>query len=72
VFFADTGLIGRLDGLATGTAQVRDEIAALDPTLLLGGGDYAYFDTDKRFGDLNATIDAWFDQWAAPLSQRRS
>ena len=69
VFFADTGLIGRLDGLATGTAQVRDEIAALDPTLLLGGGDYAYFDTDKRFGDLNATIDAWFDQWALPLSQ---
>jgi hypothetical protein len=37
--------------------------------LLLGGGDYAYFDTDKRFGDLNATIDAWFDQWALPLSQ---
>ena len=69
VFFADTGLIGRLDGLATGTAQVRDEIAALDPTLLLGGGDYAYFDTDKRFGDLNSTIDAWFDQWALPLSQ---
>ena len=69
VFFADTGLIGRLDGLATGTEQVRDEIAALDPTLLLGGGDYAYFRTDKRFGDLDATIDAWFDQWAPVLSQ---
>jgi Malectin domain/Purple acid Phosphatase, N-terminal domain/Bacterial Ig domain len=67
VFFADTGLIGRLDELATGTAQIRDEITALDPTLLLGGGDYAYFDTDKRFGDLNSTIDAWFDQWALPL-----
>jgi Malectin domain/Purple acid Phosphatase, N-terminal domain/Bacterial Ig domain/Calcineurin-like phosphoesterase/Cadherin domain len=69
VFFSDTGLIGRLDGLATGTAQVRDEITALDPTLLLGGGDYAYFNTDTRFGDLEATIDAWFDQWALPLSQ---
>jgi hypothetical protein len=69
VYFADTGLIGRNDGLATGTAQVRDEIAALDPTLLLGGGDYAYFNTDKRFGTLEATIDAWFDQWSGPLSQ---
>ena len=69
VYFADTGLIGRTDGLASGTAQVRDEIAALDPTLLLGGGDYAYYNTDKRFGTLEATIDAWFDQWSGPLSQ---
>ncbi|MCL5778083.1 Ig-like domain-containing protein [Limibaculum sp. FT325] len=69
VFFADTGLIGREDGLATGTAQVRDEIAALDPTLLLGGGDYIYYSTDKRFGDLEASIDAWFDQWQDPLGQ---
>ncbi|MBK0400132.1 tandem-95 repeat protein [Limibaculum sp. M0105] len=69
VFFADTGLIGRTDGLTAGTEQVRDEIAALDPTLLLGGGDYAYYNTDKRFGTLEATIDAWFDQWQEPLGQ---
>jgi hypothetical protein len=62
VYFADTGLIGRTDGLATGTKQVIDEIAKLNPLLLLGGGDYAYFDTDKRYGTLNNTIDAWFNQ----------
>jgi Purple acid Phosphatase, N-terminal domain/Calcineurin-like phosphoesterase len=62
VYFADTGLIGRTDGLATGTAQVRDEIARLDALLTLPGGDYAYFDTDKRFGTLENTIDAWFNQ----------
>jgi hypothetical protein len=62
VYVADTGLIGRDDGLATGTKQVRDEIAALSPQLVLGGGDYAYFSTDKRFGTLERTIDAWFNQ----------
>ncbi len=62
VYVADTGLIGRLDGLATGTQQVIEEIAALQPTVVLPGGDYAYFDTDKRYGSLNATIDAWFNQ----------
>jgi hypothetical protein len=62
IYFADTGLIGRLDGLATGTAQVIQEMSALDPLLYLPGGDYAYFDTDKRFGSLQNTIDAWFNQ----------
>ena len=62
VYVADTGLIGRTDGLATGTQQVVNEIAALKPLLVLGGGDYAYFDTDKRYGTLNNTIDAWFNQ----------
>ncbi len=62
VYVADTGIIGRLDGLATGTEQVIDEIAALNPLVVLLGGDYAYFDTDKRFGSLNSTIDAWFNQ----------
>src|SRR4051794_26461081 len=62
VYFADTGIIGRTDGLATGTKQVRDEIARIDPLFVLGGGDYAYFDKDKRFGSLENTIDAWFNQ----------
>jgi hypothetical protein len=69
VYFADTGIIGRNDGLATGTEQVIQEIAALDPLLVLPGGDYAYFDTDKRFGSLNNTIDAWFNQMA-PVASR--
>jgi hypothetical protein len=69
IYVADTGLIGRTDGLATGTAQVRDTIASMDPLLVLGGGDYAYFNTDKRFGTLEATIDAWFDQMQ-PIAAR--
>ena len=56
VFVADTGLIGRTDGLASGTAQVRDEIAALDPRLVLGGGDYAYYNTETRFATLDEAI----------------
>ena len=62
IYVADTGLVGRLDGLATGTQQVIDEIANLNPLLILPGGDYAYFNTDKRFGSLDNTIDAWFSQ----------
>ena len=62
VFVADTGLIGRLDGLTTGTQQVIDEIAQLKPRMVLLGGDYAYFNTDKRYVTLDATIDAWFNQ----------
>jgi hypothetical protein len=62
IYVADTGLVGRLDGLATGTQQVVDEIARLDPLLVLLGGDYAYFNTDQRFGTLENTIDAWFNQ----------
>lgn len=69
VFIADTGLVGRLDGLATGAQQVIDEVRKLDPLLILGGGDYAYFDKDKRFGTLDETIDAWFNQMM-PLASR--
>jgi purple acid phosphatase-like protein/calcineurin-like phosphoesterase family protein len=69
VYVADTGLIGRTDGLATGTQQVRDEIAKVNPLLVLGGGDYAYFDTDKRYGTLEKTIDAWFNQMQPIVSR---
>ncbi len=62
VFLADTGMIGREDGLTTGTKQVIEEVARLDPLLVLLGGDYAYYNTDKRFGTLDNTIDAWFNQ----------
>ncbi len=62
IYVADTGLIGREDGLASGTQQVIDEIARMHPDLVLLGGDYAYYNTDKRFGSLDNTIDAWFNQ----------
>jgi hypothetical protein len=62
VYFADTGLIGRTDGLAAGTQQVITDIANLDPLLALGGGDYISYNSDKRYGTLDASIDAWFKQ----------
>lgn len=69
IYFADTGLIGRADGLTDGTQQIINEIDKLDPLLLLGGGDYAYYNTDKRFGTLENTIDEWFNQWQPVLSE---
>ncbi len=62
VYVADTGLIGRTDGLASGTRQVVDEIVKMDPLLILGGGDYAYFNSDTRYGTLDRSIDAWFNE----------
>ncbi len=69
IYVADTGLVGREDGLATGTQQVVDEIAALSPDVVLLGGDYAYYNTDKRYGTLDASIDAWFNQMQ-PIGSR--
>jgi hypothetical protein len=69
IYFADTGLVGREDGLATGTKQLIDEIAAINPLLVIPGGDYAYFDHDKRYGTLENTIDAWFNQ-VQPIASR--
>ena len=69
IYFADTGLVGRKDGLATGTKQVVDEIAAINPLLVLPGGDYAYYNTDTRYGALENTIDAWFNQ-VQPIASR--
>jgi Purple acid Phosphatase, N-terminal domain/Calcineurin-like phosphoesterase len=65
VFVADTGVIGRLDGLATGTQQVVDEVVKLNPLLVLLGGDMVSFITDKRFGTIENTIDVWFNQMQA-------
>jgi len=64
IFVADSGLIGRTDGLATGTAQVIDEIAAQNADFILFGGDYAYFNTEKdRFPTQDLAMDEWFRQW---------
>ena len=62
VYVADTGIVGRADGLTVGTQQVIDEIAALRPAVVLLGGDYAYYNTETRFGRLDDAIDAWFNQ----------
>ena len=66
---ADTGVAGRLDGLATGTLAVRDAIKAFDPNLILGGGDYVSRDTDVRYATVDQGIDAWFHQ-EQPLATR--
>jgi hypothetical protein len=70
VFVADTGINGRTDGLATGTRQVIDEITALDPLVVLGGGDYAYFNSEDRFADLDGAIDGWLQQMEPAISTR--
>jgi len=62
IYVADTGIVGRTDGLTTGTQQVIDEIAGLNPDVVLLGGDYAYYDSDNRFSTLDDAIDAWFNQ----------
>jgi hypothetical protein len=62
IYVADTGIAGRTDGLTTGTEQVVDEIARLDPDFVLLGGDYAYFNTETRFATVDDAIDAWFNQ----------
>jgi hypothetical protein len=62
IYVADTGIVGRTDGLAAGTQQVIDEITAMDPDFVLLGGDYAYYNSETRFPTLDGAIDAWFNQ----------
>ena len=61
-FFADTGIVGRLDGLAVATARTVELLQELQPDVLLGAGDFAYYSTDKRYPTLDEAIDAWFLQ----------
>jgi hypothetical protein len=61
-FITDTGLDGRLDNNATGSLRVLNEILFEKPDFLLGGGDYAYANRDKRFKSTNEAINRWFDQ----------
>lgn len=68
-FVCDTGIAGRRDGLADGVAAVVDELLTQDPLFVLGGGDYAYANTDHRFPDNGAAVDAWIEQFR-PLTTR--
>jgi len=61
-FFADTAVAGRRDGCSAAMMRVVGELAADDPFLLIGGGDYVYADTDERFLDPAEAIDAWYEQ----------
>ncbi|NKB72011.1 MAG: DUF5060 domain-containing protein [Candidatus Latescibacteria bacterium] len=61
-FVANTGLIGRPDGNATGTRQILDELLRDDPLFVLGGGDYAYANRDGRCAETGAAVDDWFAQ----------
>lgn len=62
-FIADTGLHGRLDGNATGTRRIVEEVASMRPLFVLGGGDYAYANRDGRFRTNPQKVDAWFNQF---------
>lgn len=68
-FLTDTGLIGRPDGNATGTARVYDKLREAGCTLLLGGGDYAYANADGRFASVPDAVDEWFNQAESLLSR---
>ncbi|WP_167046493.1 metallophosphoesterase family protein [Salinibacterium sp. ZJ454] len=67
-FVADTGLVGRRDGLTNGTARVIQSIADYRPLVTLEGGDFAYYDTDRRFEYLEDAIDYFFNQMEPAFS----
>lgn len=69
VYFADTGIDGRKDGLTVATGRSVELLTELHPDVLLAGGDYAYFNTDTRFPTLEDAIDAWFDQLEPAAAQ---
>jgi len=68
-FVADTGLVGRIDGNATGTSRIMEEVTRDAPLFIIGGGDYAYANRDLRFTTVGGAIDEWFNQWQ-PLFAR--
>jgi hypothetical protein len=61
-FACDTGVAGRPDGRTSGTARVIEALVADRPLFLLGGGDYAHAQGDRRFREVGDAVDAWFDQ----------
>jgi acid phosphatase type 7 len=67
-FITDTGLDGRLDNNATGAVRFVHEIIKENPDFLLGGGDYAYANRDKRFKNVEGNIIQWFKQSEPALS----
>lgn len=68
-FFCDTGLMGRLDGNVDGARAVRDHLIEDRPDLLLGAGDWAYANRDRRFSRVADAVDEWFRQWQPLLSR---
>ncbi|WP_454083731.1 purple acid phosphatase family protein [Georgenia sp. Marseille-Q6866] len=69
VYFADTGIDGRKDGLTVATGRSVELLTELHPDVLLAGGDYAYFNTETRFTALDDAIDAWFQQLEPAAAQ---
>ncbi len=69
LFLADTGLTGRPDGLASATEQIRALTLDSNVLFLLGGGDYAYGNSDGRFVFPMDAADEWFRQWQPVLSR---
>ena len=67
-FLADTGLTGRLDGLASGVEGIVQSVLLDQPTFVLGGGDYAYANRDGRFMEPTHAIDQWFRQMEPLIS----
>ena len=65
-FVADTGIPGRRDGLSDGARRVVEEVVRLRPHVVLGGGDYAYRSSDRRWRSAAQAVYAWLDT-AAPL-----
>jgi acid phosphatase type 7 len=61
-FIADTGITGRPDGLSDGTRRVVKEVSHLRPHVVLGGGDYAYRSSDRRWGSGQQAVQAWLAQ----------
>lgn len=68
-FLADTGLAGRGDGLSDGTVKVLEEVARVEPDLILGGGDYAYRSSDDRQLTPQQAVHSWLDQMSPVLSR---
>lgn len=68
-FISDTGLSGRVDGLASGAAAIRRHLGDDAPHLILGGGDYAYANRDGRFAFPSTAIDEWLREWSSLLER---
>lgn len=69
VFFADTGLRGRPDRLSEAVEPLQRHLRDSDVTFLLGGGDYAYANSDGRHVFPGDAIDEWFRQWQPVLAR---
>jgi acid phosphatase type 7 len=63
-FIADTGISGRSDGLSDGTRRIVEEVSQLRPHVVLGGGDYAYRSSDRRWRSGQQAVHAWLEEMA--------